>query len=1634
MVAEIPEEELDAVLRKPATVPEDELNAVLALPPQSSPPSAEPKEILQQAFQRAGQGLHQVNQDFSAPEPTSAMSAIIHGNEGPLSEQGGLLARIGARQDIGARNFLVNAPSNIVRAARPFTTDQMQEAADRWQKFADDLLPKAATNMPPPNGMLEQGADAVGDVSIAAPLIYAGAGAAGMAGAGPALSTVTGFAGQTAAQGGSPIEGAAYGALAAGASPFVPRTVLESTAQKLLESAAFFKAAQVGGADRQQAAIQAMLPMAVHMTNAAFGIVRADPVRASEIASNDAPSRAQFKNADLPETQSSHERAAFSEAVKQASAVETDLRLAQIAQQEAAPPEPPPPIPGAGQIGTPQAELGPGSPVSADQSLGTANRRRVQEALPNQAERRTSVESGLTEPDPMVKQVLQLAKDQGRIPTKAEIVAKLGGDREQAKELLQKAYGGDVVAQRAQQTPVTPDEAPGAPQDFQGGPAESATLPVQSGDATQPTASQLVPRNVADVAAGEGRGMVAPASLRQPKNAGRGTEVQLPVGENSRAGTQRQNDNGGVPAWVHSAVDAPLDEVIAEAKRQEPFQLPRKDQTPEDARRTARTNTYIVKSEAEHNGGYVLADVPVELFSISKSHIDEARQSRLSEIGGSNDPVFIIDHGITQDGRPVLLAENGNNRIQYAKDNGQPTVRAYVNKKALGEITKEVVPNGQEEGQGQGQNVPLQQVAQKTPKETAPPAQEPSAPAASAEPPISPTAPKLTTQERASFAKQMGWKANDPRLDDLIGKAQIEPPSAPGLLDKVASAGDAAGKRITEKLGGGTLRAGIDPTILSDLAIWGAGKIATGTRNVIDFAKAMQEHLGEKWDDFKEHLPQIWSDSQDAYRKFVRPDLANPAVTEQGRGMVDAVDIQRRAAGEPEPRPRDVAEQQGQQMAAADPEGVKARLFEAAKQGKTYESEADQAAARAVLRQEELKAVATKQTVEFNKIVDADRRAATEASRIMGARADQQLSPQERWQKVWGSDAMRPPERIQNRIDEAREAGRDGQADKLLEQWQRKYESLADLLRKLGYDPATLSKITDPRKQAEVGGIINSFKATPWDKTKEFFRNAIFGPLSLARKAGSDTAHVTGGLTYGKMVDAMVGEIGRRTGAMEGGAHFGELPVMMKALMPSLRKSFESAVRSFGTEIPQHKNEFEWGGKMDTPNVAIQGTKGRILRWPQRGLSAINDFYQTLGSQLGVQAHAYRIATNEGLSGDSKANRIANLVSDTKSEAWTHALADADRWTANQKGGFAAQKVKEAGTAVQRIPGMYYIVPVVKVPTNLYESGIRYTPLGLVSDFAQAAKTGEWSKVVGSVAKQGLAWGAVATVAGMVHDGQITGSSDDKHPMSIRVGDKWYSYANIEPFATSLGTTVDGVHAFEKGGTMAGLFGSAKSLVTQLKDKSFLRGLGDIIDAVSSKDDHKFLNWASRFASSWWPNVLRSAGKSIESEVPERRIFGDHPYEMAFQRAIQNTETHLIQDLPKRDVWGRPMNAPTSSIPGTDIPYRMISALVESRNVERNAPMPGDLAIAAWNRLHPDQAVNPPVAPSTTIEIGKKRLKLSPQQFDDYVRISGEHARALVSQMNIDTASPTLYQVKMIEKAIAAGRAYARHTMFPRGQ
>lgn len=364
---------------------------------------------------------------------------------------------------------------------------------------------------------------------------------------------------------------------------------------------------------------------------------------------------------------------------------------------------------------------------------------------------------------------------------------------------------------------------------------------------------------------------------------------------------------------------------------------------------------------------------------------------------------------------------------------------------------------------------------------------------------------------------------------------------------------------------------------------------------------------------------------------------------------------------------------------------------------------------------------------------------------------------------------------------------------------------------------------------------------------------------------------------------------------------------------------------------------------------------GFALNLPTRFLMASDEFASQLAYRGNIRVHlfteAQTLAAKQGLSGAQLDDFIGKYVSDNFGkyfdpeierkalEAAVGNLSDSlstEALNIVKYKDVALQAAKEAtftqdlikgsvGDRVSRFAGNHpllrHVLPFVKTPMNILYEGAGMVPglNFLTAPWKDAMSKGGYARdlAYARLTLGSLLCGATASLCVM---GNLTGSGPKNkaqrealmatgwQPYSVRIGDKWVSYARMEPVASTLGIVAD---AIELSNAMtAGMqygrtdedtnvaeqvaMGVIAGLANNFVSKSYVQGLANFIDAVNSGDGNEWQKYAGNFAASYTPNVLNGIKKTIDPNVHEARGFIDR---------LRNKTPGLSEELPIKYSW-----------------------------------------------------------------------------------------------------------------------------------
>lgn len=364
---------------------------------------------------------------------------------------------------------------------------------------------------------------------------------------------------------------------------------------------------------------------------------------------------------------------------------------------------------------------------------------------------------------------------------------------------------------------------------------------------------------------------------------------------------------------------------------------------------------------------------------------------------------------------------------------------------------------------------------------------------------------------------------------------------------------------------------------------------------------------------------------------------------------------------------------------------------------------------------------------------------------------------------------------------------------------------------------------------------------------------------------------------------------------------------------------------------------------------------GFAINLPKRFLMGSDEFASQLAYRGNIRVHlfteAQALAAKQGLSGAQLDDFIGKYVNDNFGkyfdpeiekkalEAAVGNLSDSlstEALNIVKYKDVALQAAKEAtftqdlirGSIGDRVakavgdhPLLRHIVPFVKTPMNILYEGAGMVPglNFLTAPWKEAMSKGGYARdlAYARLTLGSLICGATASLCVM---GNLTGSGPRNkaqrealmatgwRPQSVRIGDRWVSYARMEPVASTLGIIADAIELTnartagiqydrtdgETGVAEQIATGIVAGLANNFVSKSYVQGLANFIDAVNSGDGDKWQKYAENFAASYSPNVLNGIRKTIDPNVREVRGFIDR---------LRSKTPGLSEELPIKYSW-----------------------------------------------------------------------------------------------------------------------------------
>jgi hypothetical protein len=411
----------------------------------------------------------------------------------------------------------------------------------------------------------------------------------------------------------------------------------------------------------------------------------------------------------------------------------------------------------------------------------------------------------------------------------------------------------------------------------------------------------------------------------------------------------------------------------------------------------------------------------------------------------------------------------------------------------------------------------------------------------------------------------------------------------------------------------------------------------------------------------------------------------------------------------------------------------------------------------------------------------------------------------------------------------------------------------------------------DPTKTVKFGRLVMSLGAK--EAMNVMYNSMFAGPISHLRNALGNsyaaierpTSILLKGFTTGDEVAYKTAFAGYRAMAE---SVFESLEVGMKSFKTgdSINSKSKFVIEDFETRAMLQRMETVAATPSEQTavgwvNALYNFNHNPYFSWPTRALTGADDFFNTLIARQYIKMKATTSALTDPRFINNPDQGIGEYLKEFGKymDPETGRILNKEVLDVAQAATFQNDPGPMIGALTQfldKMPLGRILVPIVRTPANLLRYGGTHVPgLNLFIKEARDALMNEATTPAAMIAKaqyQGrMAIGAMA-VAGpaiFAFNDNLTGNGPPPgpereswlrvyQPMSLRVGDKWVSYAGIEPISSLMAMSADAVMLAKMGSADAAerIMGQLGfSVAASVTDKSYLAGLSTMADLLDPK-------------------------------------------------------------------------------------------------------------------------------------------------------------------------------------------------------
>jgi len=452
---------------------------------------------------------------------------------------------------------------------------------------------------------------------------------------------------------------------------------------------------------------------------------------------------------------------------------------------------------------------------------------------------------------------------------------------------------------------------------------------------------------------------------------------------------------------------------------------------------------------------------------------------------------------------------------------------------------------------------------------------------------------------------------------------------------------------------------------------------------------------------------------------------------------------------------------------------------------------------------------------------------------------------------------------------------------------------------------------------------------------------------------------------------------------------------------------------------------------------------GRALNLPTSMLKGADTFFKAIGYQMEVQKRAMRQGLSEGLDGNDLAKRIQELTDNPPPNIKADAISVAHYQTFTNPLG---EKGRKLATGLRAFPGVRYVAPFMRTPTNILVDTFLGTPLALISRQVRA-------DIAAGGTRAAQAWGRIGTgsimmlaAADMAMEGTITGKgpSDPRlranllrtgwKPYSAKLGGVYIPFNRAEPignffaFGADISEVINNLDDPDADFLVSTM---VMGFAENLKSKSYMQGIVGAITAFDRSNPMKTPEeWAARFAPSLVPfsSFFRQLAKAAD---PTLKITETAPGDPNLIKGFDEKTAVYLQEvlnefrsrapgysdtLPlRRDLWGKEITRAS----GYGMAFDLLSPIYAS----------------AEKPDHIEKILIDNEVPISHVGREIQGVKLTGAEYSEYAKFAGEMLRVQMEELVTDpefiaeTDGPDGMKSLLIQSVARRVRTVARFMM-----